>query len=317
MTSERNGILKPQNNMRSIAIRHRGTGRIMKVLTDTEPKIHNWINNHNNILSANYNVELLGKEKYPIGLPGRDKNFPDGLVISIPPIPPGTREEVRHYSVKTRKMSPFPVVECLKRFGPEICIVAGELNCRVYTKEFMKTICDELDRAKDMVPGGELQFKAQIVCGPVAMIKKGFSENRASNSILPELLKNPDIELYYSYRRQKEHFRLAPMAVYTEGPHPPNAVEREGHRTYFKIDKLIEYQNKKINILSNSSVVRLCKSARDIDKFIFLTENELKNMVQLVNIDSGNERDFDDLDNKALKPYLNKMGLGHLAKANF
>ncbi|MEZ5358730.1 MAG: hypothetical protein R3F48_07830 [Candidatus Zixiibacteriota bacterium] len=273
-------------------------------------EVRRWSDEQASLLNSLYSIEVLYSSQYPIGFPGIDENFQNDLFITEPPVPDGIEPEYIEFDVVSKKMSPLPVVECLSKFGPEICIVGGELHWRVYSKEFLEELLIQLKYSKSIFPNGKLPFRARIVCGPIALTKDGRPGQRLKGTILPDLINHADIEVYHSRYRQIKHFRQNPMAVYSEERHAPNAIERKGYAYYYDREKLKEYQELKINILKDPHVT-LCKSIEDIEKkFLFLTESEMDRLVKVIAKEHKDrekpEEAFDELDVDGLRQYFEK-----------
>jgi len=293
-----------------LVIRDIASDRIVDVLRGEPSELEHWLDEAGPLLCNTYRLELIDGD-YPVGLVGRNERFPDGHVVAIPPIPRDARPSKQTRRVTTDKMSPVPVVNYLIEHGPEICIIAGELHHRVYSPEFRDALFEQLARARKVAGGGQLPYKAQIACGPVAMTPNG-GESGIEQSILGELVEHPDVELFYSHRRQKDHFRLAPFAVYTEGWHPVNAIERRGTVYRYRVEEHIEYQEKRLAILSDDKQVTLCKDLADVDKyFIFMTENELGMIVDQLASEGKDAAAFDDLDREGITDYMARAGIEH------
>ncbi|MEE9442737.1 MAG: hypothetical protein V3V99_08725 [candidate division Zixibacteria bacterium] len=305
-----------------IAIRHRHTNRIMESKTESSEKLIEWLNSINGSVRRQYDLEMISSGKLPVGFVGRDKNFNHGMVVAIPPIPEGLKAEIEtdypisivegaDYPVSIEQEKDLPVIKFMKRFGPELVVIAGELNYKVFPEAFKIELFRQLVFANDMVGEGHLQFMAQVVCGPIAMIKKAENRNKRKGSIIYDLVEHQDIEVFYSDKRQSEHFRMTPMAVCWEGWHAPNDPDRIGSHAYYDADKVVEFQIKKNKILSDEDIVIPCNTVQDIDdNFIFVTEDELTELVEYVNKKFPNdEKAFDKLNKLDLIPYLKDLDI--------
>ncbi|MDH4034668.1 MAG: hypothetical protein OEV80_12825, partial [candidate division Zixibacteria bacterium] len=244
--------------------------------------IDSWIKGPYKKYRERYSLELVPADENVIGLPGRDSTFQESGLVTIPPIPHGIPPvkddeggEVKLGRVNQKHL--VPVVACLRKFGPEQCIVAGELNSTIYDERFLATLEDELRLATGWTHDGVLPYRTQIVCGPVVMIRKNGDRDRIKRTVLPELINNPDVDVFCSLTRQPEHFRLAPMAVYWERWHRPNEPERWAHKSYYDPETLVRFQKKKIAILTDKKNVKPVETlAKMKECFVFMTAEELK-----------------------------------------
>lgn len=290
-------------------IKHRQTGRIMDYRSLDDAAGKKWFSKHLRTLDSKYETDHFYGRGYPVGPVGRDHRFPDGLLVTTPRLPVGAIRREDDFDVKIGETTPVPIVECLIRYGPEQCIVAGELNNDIYSEKFKDTLFEQLELAKKYNSAEKLMFRTVVVCGPVAMTRSSKG-NRQDHSVLPDLIEHPDVDVYYSFRRQPLHFRLALHAVYWEDWHKPSGHERRAHRICYDAEKLIEYQEKKVDLLRDASKVRLCKTLSQMKRnFVFLTKNELRQVYSLVRKETGKKKAFDTLDRDGIKPYLDELNI--------
>lgn len=327
MNSEQNLDNTDTQSIKTLIVRHRVSGRVMEV----KRLIGVDATNYRNMINGDpkfseYIVESLFDE-YPEGLPGRSRLFnSNGLIVTVPQFPYGAEPDENKHDVnmESGRKPPVPVVECLQKYTAEQCIVAGEFNCSIYSEKFRDVLFKQLDYAKRYTPAGyvdsngngEFQFHAQVVCGPVAMIEDRDQGSSSYNQVLIDLVEHEDVDVYYSFRRQPEHFRLAPYALYLEEWHAPMAKERTALSYLYMVDKLVEFQKKKIALLTNKDKVVLCENREQaLEKFTFLTKNEMENLYEAVRIDAESqeleepEKAFDKMDIEELQPFIDKLSI--------
>ena len=178
---------------------------------------------------------------------------------------------------------------CFLKHHNNVNIVAGEANVRVYTKEIgarINHILGDLDYEL------EHEDKMKVVCGPIITINDDFNgEDRSEGSIFSSIAKDKNFELYFSNKRQKDHFRIGGrnIDIYVESPHDVCEDERESF--LYTHNPLVSgrYVAKFNNILKSAHV---WKSIDPRNDFIFLNMSELK---RLKNVVEEEKLDYNDL----------------------
>ncbi len=203
-----------------------------------------------------------------------------------PPPPKGTA-----YDVESSAMDDAPVLDCLRRFGPELSIVGGELNSRVYTRQFKTELFENLDLYERIHRPQDLPFRTRIVCGPLVMVRDDYGGDRWNGTVLSELWAHPMVELFCSLHRQEDHFRIAHgedhrewlCAVYAEKPHAPgDSGTRRAMPTLYDPVLVKEYVEQFERILDSDGVVTVENPRRS---FVPLTEKEITRLVEIVERD--------------------------------
>ncbi len=203
------------------------------------------------------------------------------------------------FVVRSADLSPSYVMECIRRFGPELDIIAGELHHRVYTMEFVDLLREQF-ALRELIMS-DYDGKCRIVCGPVVLIADDYGKARIEGSMLLELMAQPRVEMYCSRRRQREHFRRAEGGVYFEKSHGPNSEEREAWALLYDEQVVEEYRAKADRIIEQDEMVY--RSLNPEKDFLFLREAELRWLCAVLD---ERKLSFDDLERSELRTILLK-----------
>lgn len=188
-------------------------------------------------------------------------------------------------------------------YSADVDIVAGEANIAVYSNHAKKIILAQLN--KFSIKNDE--YKTRMVCGPVLMIKEGFKSNRAKGTIIPELAKHENFILYFSNKRQKQHFRIGgDELIYMHDYHPVCESHRVTRFYTNNIDAYLKYRNLFDEIITSSDV-RISKNPQK--DFLFLTYKEL---LKFRDILKKHELEYENLNKEQLEDIILKYNITKL-----